>query len=69
MTVRYYHFYTIPTKPNEQARRRNIEAVRSASESREIRKFWNGIGHPTAVYASQKQTSPDFLPFGETLWQ
>jgi hypothetical protein len=69
MTVRYYHFYTIPTKPGEKARRRNIEPVKSARESRGVRDYWNRMNLPTAVYINQQPTSPDKLPFGEKLWK
>lgn len=68
MTVRYYHFYTIP-KPNQKARRRNVDPVRSARESREVRDWYNKMNLPTAVYINQKPTSPDELPFGERIWK
>ncbi|WBC28328.1 hypothetical protein DPMD02_60 [Desulfofustis phage LS06-2018-MD02] len=69
MTVRYYHFYTIPTKPGEKARRRNVEPVKSARESREVRDYWNRMNLPTAVYINQRPTAPDELPLGERLWK
>ena len=68
MTRRYYHLYTIPTQSNEQARRRNVDPVRSAKESRAAREWWNQQGLPTAVYVNDQPTSPEFLPFGERLW-
>jgi hypothetical protein len=69
MKVRYYHFYTIPTKSSEKARRRNIAPVRSAAESRAVRDYWNMMKLPTAVYINQQPTSPDELPHGERLWR
>jgi hypothetical protein len=68
MTVRYYHFYTIPTK-NQKSRRRNVDPVKSASESREVRDWYNRMNMPTAVFINQQPTSPDELPFGERLWK
>jgi len=68
MTARYYHFYTIP-KPNQKTRRRNVDPVKSARESREVRDWYNRMNMPTAVFINQQPTSPDELPFGERLWK
>jgi len=69
MTRRYYHFYTIPKSNTTKARRRNVDPVKSARESREVRDWYNRMNMPTAVYINQQPTSPDELPFGETLWK
>jgi len=68
MKNRYYHFYEVP-KPGKQARRRNIDPVRSAKESRSVRDYYNGMKLPTAVFINQQPTSPELLPFGERLWK
>lgn len=68
MTVRYYHFYTIPTR-TRKAIRRNVDPVKSAKGARSVRDWYNGMGLKTAVYINQKPTSPPELTPGEWLWE